>query len=263
MENKQEINVLFIGDIVGQPGLEIAAKLTPAIREKHKIDFCIANGENGCNGKGLTQKLARQYFTLGIDVITSGNHIWYNKDIYELLKTDPRIIRPLNYPDGNWGRGSTVIEVGDVKVAVLNLQGRTFMYAIDCPFKRGISEVRRLSKQTNIIIVDFHAEATAEKIALAWYLEGKVSAVLGTHTHVPTADERILPQGTAYITDVGMTGPFDSVLGLTKEVAINRFIHQTPHRYKTAEHDLKLCAVVVRINKENGQATAIERLCLP
>jgi metallophosphoesterase (TIGR00282 family) len=263
LERREEIKVLFIADIVGQPGFEIAAKLTPAIKEKYRIDLCIANGENGCNGKGLTQKLARQYFAAGIDVITSGNHIWYNKDIYEALKSDPRILRPFNYPDGNPGRGSTIIDVQGVKVAVVNLQGRTFMYAIDCPFKRGLIEVRRLRKETNIIIVDFHAEATAEKLAMAWYLDGKVSAVLGTHTHIPTADERILPEGTAYITDVGMTGPFDSVLGLTKEVAISRFLHQTPHRYKIAEHDLRLCAVVVAVNKENGQATRIERLCLP
>ncbi len=264
MNKNKEIQVLFIADIVGKPGLEIASKLVPGLRENHKIDFCIANGENGCNGKGLTQKIARHYFNLGIDVITSGNHIWYNRDIYEYLQNNERILRPLNYPDGNYGRGSTIIEIDeDIKIAVMNLQGRTFLYAIDCPFKRGLSEVRKLQKNTNIIIVDFHAEATAEKIAMGWYLDGKVSALVGTHTHIQTADERILPEGTAYITDVGMTGPMDSVLGLRKEIAINRFLHQTPIRYKTAEDELKLCAVVISIEKSTGKANKIQRINLP
>ncbi len=259
-----DLRVLFVADIVGKPGLEILTKLLPGLRDRHKVDFCIANGENGCEGKGLTSKLARKYFGLGVDVITSGNHIWYNRDIYEMLDTDARVIRPLNYPGGNHGKGSTVIEVEkDLKVAVLNLQGRTFMFSIDCPFRKGAEEVRRLQTQTNIILVDFHAEATAEKIALGWYLDGKVSAVLGTHTHVPTADERILPQGTAYITDVGMTGPFDSVIGLRKDLAIQRFLHQTPVRYRPAEANVRLCAVLVVIDKETGKASSIERLNLP
>ena len=193
MSKNQDIQVLFIADIVGKPGLEIASKLIPGLKESRKIDVCIANGENGCNGKGLTQKIARHYFNLGIDVITSGNHIWYNRDIYELLQNNNRILRPLNYPDGNYGHGSTIIEFEEnVKIGVINLQGRTYMYSIDCPFKRGLFEVRKLQKTTNIIIVDFHAEATAEKIALGWYLDGKVSAVVGTHTQVQTAGERIL-----------------------------------------------------------------------
>ncbi|RMF58651.1 MAG: TIGR00282 family metallophosphoesterase [Calditrichaeota bacterium] len=258
------MNVLFIADIVGKPGLEITAKLFPRLKEKYKIDLCIANGENGCDGKGLTVKIARNYFNLGIDVITSGNHIWDNRDIYDTLKTDRRILRPLNYPDGNLGHGSTVVETADhVKVGVVNLQGRTFMFSIDCPFKLGLEEVKKLQKVTNIIIVDFHAEATAEKIALGWYLDGRVSAVIGTHTHVPTADERVLPNGTAYITDVGMTGPFDSVIGLKKEVAIRRFLHQTPVRYKMAEDNLRFCAVLVSIDRESGKATRIERINLP
>ncbi|MFQ6113265.1 MAG: TIGR00282 family metallophosphoesterase [bacterium] len=262
--NKKVIKVLFIADIVGQPGLEIATKLTPGLKEKYNIDFCIANGENGCNGKGLTQKIARHYFNLGIDVITSGNHIWANRDIYDLLENSGRILRPLNYPDGNCGSGSTVIETdAGVRIGVVNLQGRTFMYSIDCPFKRGLAEVRRIHKETKIIIVDFHAEATAEKMAMGWYLDGKVSAVIGTHTHVQTADERILPEGTAYITDVGMTGPFDSVLGLKKEIAISRFLHQTPVRYKPAEDDLKFCGAVIAIEFETGKATHIERVNLP
>ncbi|HEX9654160.1 MAG TPA: TIGR00282 family metallophosphoesterase [bacterium] len=263
-KNYDGLSVLFIADIVGKPGLEIAAKLIPGLKEKHKVDLCIANGENGCEGKGLTQAIARQYFTMGIDVITGGNHIWDNRDIYEMLATDKRILRPLNYPEGNYGIGSTIIETSSgAKAAVINLQGRTFMYSIDCPFKKGLSEARRLQKDTNLIIVDFHAEATAEKMAMGWYLDGKVSAVIGTHTHVPTADERILPEGTAYITDVGMTGPFDSVIGLKKEIAIKRFLHQTPERYKPADSNLRLCGVVVTVDQTSGKATQIERISLP
>lgn len=263
-KNNNEINVLFIADIIGKPGLEIAAKLLPGLKDKYKSDLCIANGENGCEGKGLTQAIARQYFSMGIDVITSGNHIWDNRDIFELLASNNRILRPLNYPEGNFGIGSTIVETASgYKIGVINLQGRTFMYAIDCPFKRGLTEARRLQKDTNIIIVDFHAEATAEKVAMGWYLDGKVSAVIGTHTHVPTADERILPEGTAYITDVGMTGPFDSVIGLKKEIAIKRFLHQTPERYKPAEGNLRLCAAAVTIEHSTGKATRIERINLP
>lgn len=263
MQN-QIIKVLFIGDIVGRPGLEIVTKLLSSFRQKNKIDFCIANGENGCEGKGLTQKIAYRYFNLGIDVITSGNHIWANNNINDLLKTDKRILRPLNYPDGNIGGGSTIIELeSKLKIGVINLQGRTFMSSIDCPFKKGLEEARKLQSQTNIIVVDFHAEATAEKMAMGWWLDGKVSAVLGTHTHVPTADERVLPQGTAYITDAGMTGPFDSVIGLKKELAIKRFLHQSYVRYKPAEENIRLCGVVVEIDQESGKAESIERINLP
>lgn len=262
--NNQVLKVLFIADIVGKPGLEILSKLLGGLKEKNNIDFCIANGENGCEGKGLTQKLAYNYFSLGIDVITSGNHIWANNDIYDLLKTDKRILRPLNYPDGNIGSGSTIIDLGNnLKIGVINLQGRTYMFSIDCPFKKGLDEVRRMQKETNIIIIDFHAEATAEKMAMGWWLDGKVSAVIGTHTHVPTADERILQEGTAFITDVGMTGPFDSVIGLKKELAIKRFLHQTYVRYKPADENIRLCGAIVSIDKETGKAKSIERVSLP
>ncbi len=261
---ENDLNILFIADIVGKPGLEITTKLLPGLLEKHKIDICIANGENGCEGKGLTVKLARTYFGLGINAITSGNHIWDNRDIYDTLKTDHRILRPSNYPDGNIGKGSTIIELEDgFKVGVLNLQGRTFMFSIECPFRTALDEVRRLQKHANVIFVDFHAEATAEKIALGWYLDGKVSAVIGTHTHVPTADERILPEGTAYLTDAGMTGPYDSVIGLKKELAIRRFLNQTPVRYRPAEENLRFCGVLIRVNRETGKANRIERLFLP
>jgi len=259
-----DFKILFVADIVGKPGLEILTKLLPSLKEKYKIDFCIANGENACEGKGITTKLARTFFSLGVDVITGGNHIWDNRDIYDMMKTDPRILRPFNYPEGNIGKGSTVIEVNEyIKVAVLNLQGRTFMFPIDCPFRKGMEEVRRLQKSTNIIFVDFHAEASAEKIALGWHLDGKVSCVVGTHTHVPTADERILPNGTGYITDAGMTGPFDSVIGLKKELAIKRFINQTYVRYKPATENMRFCGIVVGVNPKTGKANSIERVNLP
>lgn len=258
------INVLFVADIVGQPGLDITAKLLPGLKEKYHVDLCIANGENGANGRGLTEKIARRYFSLGIDVITSGNHIWDNRDIFRMLKEGTRILRPHNYPRGNYGTGSVSIEIGDhLQVGILNVQGRTYMYPIDCPFRTAWQEVKRLREQTRIIIVDFHAEATAEKMAMGWYLDGKVSAVIGTHTHVQTADERILPQGTAYITDVGMTGSYDSVIGLKKEIAIQRFVQQTPRRYEGATDNLHFCGLVVSVDAESGHATQVQRLQLP
>lgn len=262
--SRQSINVLFVADIVGRPGLEITTRLLPSLKEKHRIDLCIANGENGANGKGLTEKIARQYFSIGIDIITSGNHIWDNRDIFRMLNEGGRILRPHNYPRGNYGTGSVLFQIPEgPKVGIINVQGRTYMQPIDCPFRTVWQEVKRLKEKTKIIIVDFHAEATAEKMAMAWYLDGKVSAVIGTHTHVQTADERILPQGTAYITDVGMTGPYDSVIGLKKEVAIQRFVQQTPRRYEAATDNLHFCGLVVSVDGETGHATNVERLQLP
>lgn len=258
------INILFIADIVGKPGLDITSKLLGEILKKYKVEFCIANGENAASGKGLTRSLARQLFYLGVDVITTGNHIWDNKDGYPLLKDSMRVLRPLNYPPENVGMGSGVFQLKEGrKIGVLNLQGRTFMPPIDCPFRIGLPEVEKIREQTNIIIVDFHAEATAEKMALGWYLDGKVSAVIGTHTHVQTADERILPKGTAYITDVGMTGAFDSVIGLRKEVAIRRFLMQTPMRYEIAQENVRFCGVILSVDTNSGKATNIKRLMLP
>lgn len=262
--NKNTVNILFIADIVGKPGLEIVTKLLPGLIDKHKVDFCIANGENACEGKGLTQKLARTYFSLGIDAITSGNHIWDNRDIYDLLKEPgSKILRPANYPEGNLGSGSVIIEKNGVKLGVLNLQGRTFMFPIDCPFQKSLVEVRKLQRQTPLIFVDFHAEASAEKMAMGWSLDGKVTAVVGTHTHVPTADERLLHQGTAYLTDAGMTGPFDSVIGLEKDLAIKRFMRQTFVRYRPAKENIKLCSVLVTAEKDTGKAVDISRIMLP
>ncbi len=255
-------NVLFIADIIGKPGLTVVKQVVKQLREQHQIDFCIANGENGSAGKGLTENIAKEYFNHGIDVITSGNHIFEKFGVHKLLNAySHRILRPLNYPFGASGRGSLIAAISNnIKIGVINIQGRTFMLPIDCPFRTVKEEINKIRQITPIILIDFHAEATAEKMAMGWYLNGKVSAIIGTHTHVQTADEVILDKGTAYITDVGMTGPYNSVIGMKKEVAIKRFIQQLPERYQPADSDLKFAGVVITINTENGKAESIKRL---
>ena len=258
------INILFIADIVGRPGLDITERLLPGLKRQYEIDICIANGENAAGGRGLTSSLVRQYINIGVDVISSGNHIWDNPIFRKELDSTKNVLRPLNYPPTNPGRGSIVIQSKHGQpVGIINLQGRTFMASIDCPFRSGLTEIDRLGQKTKIIIIDFHAEATAEKMAMGWYLDGKVSAVIGTHTHVQTADERILPQGTAYITDVGMTGAHDSVIGLKTSVAIKRFLHQIPEKYQIASGNSRFCGAIVSINSDTGKAQSIERINLP
>lgn len=264
IKTKKTVNILFIADVVGNPGLDIVEKNLDAIKREYNIDACIANGENGKNGKGLTETLAKKYFSLGIDVITGGNHTWNFANFRQYLNTTRRVLRPLNYPDEVPGYGWTTISTkAGIEVGVINLQGRTFMYPIDCPFKKSMEIIKTLKKKTSIIIIDFHAEASAEKMALAWYLDGKVSAIIGTHTHVQTADERILPHGTAYITDAGMTGPYDSVIGLEPQIAIKRFISQIPERYHIASGRSQFCGVVVKISPETGRTENIIRIYLP
>ncbi|MDZ7335986.1 MAG: TIGR00282 family metallophosphoesterase [candidate division KSB1 bacterium] len=264
-QNKKNIKILFIADIIGNPGLSIIKSTVKSLRDKYQIDFCIANGENGAAGKGLTENIAQQYFSNGIDVITTGNHIFERYGFQKLLNTNQhRIIRPLNYPFGASGRGSIIADIAPgIKIGVINIQGRTFMYPIDCPFRTVKEEIHKIRQVTPIIIVDFHAEATAEKRAMGWYLDGKVSAVIGTHTHVQTSDETILNHGTAYITDVGMTGPYDSVIGMKKDIAIKRFIQQLPERYQPADSDLRFAGVIVTIDVFTGKAENIERLFFP
>ncbi|MEE4312487.1 MAG: TIGR00282 family metallophosphoesterase, partial [candidate division KSB1 bacterium] len=258
---EQQINVLFIADIVGKPGMEALKAHIANVKEKYRIDFCIANGENGAGGKGLTEEIAHEYYTVGIDVITGGNHIFDKHKIFKFLDQNPRVLRPLNYPPSNHGKGSLVATLhSGTKIGVINAQGRTFMYPIDCPFRTVAEEVQRIKLVTPVIVLDFHAEATAEKIAIGHYLNGRVSAVIGTHTHVQTADEKILDGGTAYITDVGMTGAIDSVIGLDRDVAIKRFIKQTPMRYQTGGSDTRFSAVVVSIDTVSGKANRIERI---
>lgn len=255
------MNILFIADIVGRPGRRVVSQMLPRLKGEYDVGFCVANGENAAGGFGLTDKVVRRLFSYGIDVITSGNHVWDKKEILPYLDKDLRLLRPANYPPGANGIGSAVFEPKEgTGVGVLNLQGRVFIRELDCPFRVALQEVEKLRGETSIIIVDFHAEATSEKIAMGWYLDGKVSAVIGTHTHVQTADEGILPQGTAYITDVGMTGPHDSVIGIDKEIALRRFLTQTPARFDPAKGDLKFCGAVISIDPDTGKAEDIKRL---
>ena len=264
MTNKKTVSILFIADIVGKPGYEILAAYLPSLRKKYNIDACIANGENGVQGKGLNEQVAKKYFTLGVDIITGGNHSWNFAAFRKYLDQTDRILRPANYPDEAPGKGAATFKTeSGLLIGIVNLQGRTFMYNIDCPFKRGLEEVERLRQKTNIIFVDIHAEATAEKMAVAWYLDGKATAVVGTHTHVQTADERILPRGTAYITDAGMTGPNDSVIGLDVDIAIKRFISGIPEHYQMATSNNRLNGVVVDVDAQTGRADKITRINLP
>jgi len=255
------VNILFIGDIIGKPGRRIVKELLPGLVDRFQIDLVVANGENASGGIGISIKGADELLSTGIHVLTSGNHIWKKKEILTYIQQNPDLIRPANFPVDTPGNGSVIRETrSGYRVGILNLLGRTFMEAVDCPFRRGLEEREQLIKETSIILVDFHAEATSEKSALGWFLDGKVSAVLGTHTHIQTSDERVLPQGTAYITDVGMTGPADSVIGVKKELAIDRFLTQMPHKFEVAKKDLVLEGVVISIDPETGRATGITRI---
>lgn len=255
------MKLLFIADVVGKPGRRIITTLLGRLRRDLGISLVIANGENGAGGYGLTFETADELLSAGIDIITSGNHIWDKRDFVPRLRDDSRILRPANYPPGNPGRGHTVVTTTDgIDVGVLNLQGRVFMPSVDCPFRTAMTLVETMRKHTKLIVVDMHAEATAEKVALGWYLDGLTSAVIGTHTHIQTADERILPGGTAYITDIGMTGPVDSVIGVKTELALKRFLTQVPHRFQTADANVRLMGVIVDIDGRTGRAVGIKRI---
>ncbi len=258
------INVLFIGDIVGNAGLNAVRMFLPSLKQKYEPSCIIANGENAMEGKSISQQQLKELQELGVHVITSGNHIWEKWHIHKLLTSEQHLLRPANYPRENAGHGYTIYPLGAAgSIGVLNLQGRTFMNDIDCPFRTAEWAVSRIREQTSIIIVDFHAEATAEKVAMGWYLDGKVSAVLGTHTHIQTADAKILPEGTAYLTDVGMTGPYDSVLGMRKDIALRRFIKQTPHKFEMASDDVHVSAVLLEIDFTTGRAVSITPMTIP
>ncbi|HLE76884.1 MAG TPA: TIGR00282 family metallophosphoesterase [bacterium] len=254
------MNVLVIGDIHGKPGRRILRAAVPRLRKESGAALVIANGENAAGGAGITADVIREIFDAGVDVITGGNHTWHNREAYETLDAEPRLLRPANYPPGAPGHGSTVIAVDGTAVGVLNLQGRIFMQTIDDPFRAARAEADRLRERAPVVIVDFHAEATSEKIALGWYLDGRVSAVIGTHTHVQTADERVLPGGTAYISDVGMTGPRDGVIGMAKDDIIERFLTQLPVRFTVASGPAQLNAVALDVDEESGRARAIRRI---
>ena len=255
------MRILFIGDIVGQPGRDIIREKLRSFRGDEGIDVVIANGENAASGSGLTPKIVGELIKNGVDIFTSGDHIWKKKEIYEYLETTDRVVRPLNYPKGVPGKGATVVDLEGVgKVGVINLVGRVFMDAVDCPFDRVRDEIDRLRKETPVIIVDMHAEATSEKVAMGWFLDGAASAVIGTHTHIQTADEKILPAGTAYITDCGMTGPYDSVIGRKKEIILTRFITQLPARFDMADGGVEMHGVIIDIDAETGKASSIRRV---
>lgn len=255
------MKVLFIGDIVGKPGRTALRLGLPDLINKFKVDFVIANAENAAGGFGITKSVGEEIFSMGVHVLTSGNHIWDKKEAVSYIPKENRLLRPANYPNGVPGSGNIILGTNSgEKVAVLNISGRVFMTPLDCPFRTAERELPALQEQTNIIIVDFHAEATSEKSAFGLYLDGRVSAVIGTHTHVQTADEKILPGGTAYITDVGMTGPANSVIGVKKEMIIEKFLTQVPKRFETAKEDPVLSCVVLEINGKTGKSSSIKRL---
>jgi metallophosphoesterase (TIGR00282 family) len=262
------VKILFIGDIVGQPGRRAVAELVPKLREQHALDFVIANGENSAGGSGITPKTAGEIFSAGVDAITTGDHLWDQKEVMELLANEKRFLRPLNYPPGTPGQGSAIFPIPNprtqtqdpILIAVLNAQGRTFMPDLENPFRAARAEVERLRQQTKIIFVDFHAEATSEKIAFARMLDGQVSAVVGTHTHVQTADEQIFPGGTAYLTDAGFTGPYESVLGREIEPVLKKFLTGMPQRFEVAKNRVILHGAVIEIDDASGKAVKIQRI---
>ena len=258
------MKILFIGDIVGEAGRKALLGLLEGLIEREGIDFTIANGENAAGGIGITPAISRQILEKGVNVITSGNHIWAKKEIIQFLDEEERILRPANYPDGAPGKGSRIFTTpAGEKIGVLNLEGRVFMKSLDCPFAAAEKELMGLKRGADCTVVDFHAEATSEKMALGWFLDGRTSAVLGTHTHVQTSDERILPGGTAYITDVGMTGPMGSVIGIKQKVAIERFLTQMPRKFDVASREIELQGVILEINPHNGRSESIRRLRVP
>jgi metallophosphoesterase (TIGR00282 family) len=255
------MNILFIGDIVGSPGREAIARCLPELKKEYKLQFVIANAENAAGGSGITLKVAQELMNCGVDCMTSGDHIWKKRDIFEFIHQEERILRPLNFPSGAPGSGARVFKTKEgLPVGVINVCGRVFMESLECPFRTSRQAVEELSVQTKVIVVDIHAEATSEKMALGWYLDGKVSAVLGTHTHVQTADERILPQGSAYLTDVGMTGPYDSVIGRRVEDVLERFVTLIPTRFEVAKGNIQLSAAVLDVDENTGKARSIERI---
>ncbi len=262
--DQTHLRILFVADIYARPGRRAAAECIPRLIQERAVDLCIANGENAAGGFGMTDNIIKKLHAYGVDVVTSGNHIWNRADFVRHIGQHQRVLRPFNYPKGAPGRGSVIAEDRSGRsVAVINLQGRTFMPDIDCPFQQGRAEVERLRDETPLVFVDFHAEATAEKIALGFHLDGLASAVIGTHTHVQTADERILPKGTAFLTDAGMTGVRDSVIGTRHEVAVGRFVNQVPARFKPADGVPYFSGALVEIDETTGKALAIERLQIP
>jgi len=257
------LRFLFVGDLVGQPGRQVFQRLVRGLKRELRIDFVIANCENVAGGFGTTPELCRELWDAGADCLTSGNHIWKKREIYSYIDQESRLLRPANYPDGAPGRGYSYFVVRDREVVVVNLMGRAFMEPLDCPFRLFDRIYEEVAVRTPIIFVDFHAETTSEKMAFGWYADGRASAVIGTHTHVQTADERILKRGTAYLTDAGMTGPTEGILGVAREAVIERFKSQMPARFEVAAGPTRLMGVVVEIDDTTGRARSIERIQRP
>lgn len=259
------IRIAMIGDIVGRPGRKILAEKLPRLIDEHHLDVVVANGENAAGGFGINPEIAEDLFQCGVDVITSGNHIWDQKKIVPYIQNQPRLLRPANYPVGAVGRGDVIISsknTPEIKIGVISLSGRIFMAGLDCPFHTVVPLIEKMHAETKVIMIDFHAEATSEKMAMAWYLDGRVSALVGTHTHVQTADERLLPGGTAYITDLGMTGPMDSVIGMKGDRIISKFLTAMPHRFEVASGNIQLHGALIEVDEEQGTARRIERIKL-
>ena len=255
------MNILFVGDILGRPGRELIRKGLRALVDRYGLDLVIANAENSAAGFGVTKEIGDTLLEWGVDVMTSGNHIWDKKEAIHYIASEPRLLRPANYPAGVPGRGTYVAQTGDGRaVGVINVMGRVFMLNIDDPFAVVLREIEKIRHQTRVIIVDFHAEATSEKVAMGWYLDGKVTAVIGTHTHVQTADERVLPNGTAYVTDAGMTGPHDSIIGMDKEASLARFLTGMPSKFEPATGNPRLNGMVIEADDKTGRATRITRI---
>jgi 2',3'-cyclic-nucleotide 2'-phosphodiesterase len=253
------VKILFVGDIFGAPGRRIVADHVEDIVKSNQIDLAIANAENAAGGFGITPAIAEDLFALGLDVLTSGNHVWDKRELYDYLNRQPRLLRPANYPEAP-GHGLVTVKARNgVECAVINLQGRTYMPSTDCPFRKADSILSQIDPAVKVKFVDFHAEVTSEKMAMGWYLDGRVSAVVGTHTHVPTADTRILPGGTAYQTDCGMTGPYRSVIGVDTETILQRFLSGLPVRMEAAKHGVELHSVIVDVDEETGKARAVRR----
>lgn len=251
----------MIGDVVGLSGQKTLLEYLPKLKRAHHPDLIVVNGENAADGRGITRPIAREFYGSGVDCITLGNHTWDKREIFDFIDGEERMVRPANYPEGTPGQGYVHLKFAGGELVVINLMGRSFLSTLDCPFREADAILKKL-KGNPPVLVDFHAETTSEKLALAWYLDGRVSAVVGTHTHIQTADERILPQGTAYLTDVGMVGPYDGVLGMDKELVIKKFLTQLPVRFEVAKGRNQLNAVLIDLNSATGKATGIKRLRL-
>jgi 2',3'-cyclic-nucleotide 2'-phosphodiesterase len=257
------MKIMMIGDVYGEPGRAALTKLLPRLRDQHRVDFTVVNVENAAGGFGVTQAIADDVLDLGVDVMTTGNHVWDKREIGGYIVKENRLLRPANFPAGTPGAGYVTVKAGPHRVTVINLMGRVFMSPIDCPFRKAESILDAVGAETAIRLVDFHCEATSESVAMGWWLDGKVSAVVGTHRHVQTADERVLPGGTAYITDLGMTGPTDGVIGVDRDQILQRFLTQMPIRFETAKGPAALHGVVITVDPDTGRASAIERLRVP